>query len=119
MGWGKLLTSLSLSFPHLTVPVRLKEIELVKPLAWGLVVGVSASSPKDPRGSSIPCFVLFSSLPLLTLSLLRHPGPWDGSVAGMAITLFCWEIEAVEVGSRVKGRLGGPIDPNEGGRGKE
>lgn len=61
----------------------------------------------------------FSLLFLPSHSLLRHPRPGDGSVAGMAITLFCWETEAVGMGSRVKGRLGGPVDPNGGGRGKE
>lgn len=50
VSWGQLLTSLSLSFSHCKVPVRLKETVPVKPLAQRLVVAISVSSP---QGSSI------------------------------------------------------------------
>lgn len=58
-------------------------------------------------------------LPPLFLTSLppQTSRPWDGSVTRLAI-LFCWETEAVG-GLRVKGGLGGPIDPKWGEVGRE
>lgn len=66
--------SLNLSSP-IVKPMRLKDTALAKPLAQGLVVGVTGSSPKDPMEtvSSTLCLLLLF-LPSLRSSNIQALG---------------------------------------------
>lgn len=105
-GLGQVTCSLNLSFP-LSGSTRLKET--ARAFSTGPGCRSYCELSRGPHGNSVPCFL--TSLPPQTSR------PWDGSVTRLAI-LFCWETEAVG-GLRVKGGLGGPIDPKWGEVGRE